>query len=1014
MIGTEIALNFLEFTPLAAIACAVAMVVLRASGSRVFFDVVGTWQATKMLTDANATATVLESLYMDSLMAIQEAGSELAQMFDFVDEVMPLTQEIENARVEFEKFVDNMDEAKALENQIQDIGLAFGFAADEAFVAGARMAQLSGVLGGQGSTAVGTEMGMMFGLISGMETEAAMQRLINLNQQTKFMTENIEEGMEAQEKANIIRRDTIRVLDQLNTVENRSAATMTQITFVMNQFASQAHLTNESIAAMAAMSATLIEAGEEQGKGGRALRMIYARLGADTNGARSELERLGIAVYDADGAMRPFSDLLEELAVHYEGMNDKQKMATVQTVAGNRHYTRLIKLLENVDRVRELELEALLAQFPARDELQRRLDSEIFKYEQAEASLKNYSAAFGDSMLPALTKVTEQQALFYKTLVGFTEGRFGGILSGFIMMTRLMSNFVGPTAAAIIAIKNLQIAMQTQILVTRALRGEQIAGNMTQTQTALQQGILLQKTREQVMVIEQENKVRTEQSMILRDKLMLQIQESNNLQKTAQQRNGHRLQVTMLIRKLQELGITVDVLSDKEMGAKVATDLLNNSMLQSSLAATQLSMKLGGLGSIFMMFSESERGMRVGMVLTTAAMAVQMFQVYKSITAMQQKNVVDARNIVVEQTANITYRQQIASIVSLTTAKKALASATTMAATATRGLTLALKTLLKATVIFAVIDFALRTLGETIGLFNDNIEDIKVDAMAGQIADTALVMDYLTMSTTELNAALEYQDTLIQGVAENTDSTSTRIVNAANAEIIAINEVLQMRELEEIQLEGSIDRVNEYIDAKEELKRLEEGEKKAGWLGLGTKMDWLNENVTKKLFGRWGVGEGSIANALTGGLVDDKEEAAKIVEDFAIDFVDLHDFMKDRHFENYADMEHTLLEYIRVANNIGEDEWMGGLGSSIEAATDEIYNFNNAREELFYGFASDRLTGDLVRQVHQQGVETLITTTEVIMTNNFNGMTTAEVAQEILDEIENGAKRRNINIDAIG
>jgi len=223
-----------------------------------------------------------------------------------------------------------------------------------------------------------------------------------------------------------------------------------------------------------------------------------------------------------------------------------------------------------------------------------------------------------------------------------------------------------------------------------------------------------------------------------------------------------------------------------------------------------------------------------------------------------------------------------------------------------------------------------------------------------------------------------------------------------------------MRELEEIQLEGSIDRVNEYIDAKEELKRLEEGEKKAGWLGIGTKLDWLNENVTKKLFGRWGVGEGSIANALTGGLVDDKEEAAKIVEDFAIDFVDLHDFMKDRHFENYADMEHTLLEYIRVANNIGEDEWMGGLGSSIEAATDEIYNFNNAREELFYGFASDRLTGDLVRQVHQQGVETLITTTEVIMTNNFNGMTTAEVAQEILDEIENGAKRRNINIDAIG
>jgi len=212
--------------------------------------------------------------------------------------------------------------------------------------------------------------------------------------------------MTAQEKANQIRLDSTRILDQLNTVENRSAATMKQITFVMNQFASQAHLTNESIAAMAAMSATLIEAGEEQGKGGRALRMIYARLGADTNGARTAIENLGIAVITTEGEMIPFSKILQELAIHYQTLGGAQKLQLAQSIAGNRHYTRLIKLLENVDRVRELELEALLAQFPARDELQRRLNSEIFAYEQAEAGLKNYSAAFGTALLPHLTAVT--------------------------------------------------------------------------------------------------------------------------------------------------------------------------------------------------------------------------------------------------------------------------------------------------------------------------------------------------------------------------------------------------------------------------------------------------------------------------------------------------------------------------------------------------------------------------------------------------------------------------------
>ena len=103
MIGPDILLISM-FSPLALFACAVAMVVLRASGSRVFFDVVGTFQANKMLSDAGATATVLQALYLDSLMGIQEAGAELAALFDFVDEIIPLTVEIENARVQFEKF----------------------------------------------------------------------------------------------------------------------------------------------------------------------------------------------------------------------------------------------------------------------------------------------------------------------------------------------------------------------------------------------------------------------------------------------------------------------------------------------------------------------------------------------------------------------------------------------------------------------------------------------------------------------------------------------------------------------------------------------------------------------------------------------------------------------------------------------------------------------------------------------------------------------------------------------
>ena len=82
----------------------------------------------------------------------------------------------------------------------------------------------------------------------------------------------------------------------------------------------------------------------------------------------------------------------------------------------------------------------------------------------------------------------------------------------------------------------------------------------------------------------------------------------------------------------------------------------------------------------------------------------------------------------------------------------------------------------------------------------------------------------------------------------------------------------------------------------------------------------------------------------------------------------------------------------------------------MEEATQSVLEFNNAREELFYGMAASNITGDLVRQVVNRGVENLLVNTEVIMTNNFNGMTTEQAAQEILDHVERGARMRGVDM----
>ena len=58
------------FGPFILISMAVTMLVLRAGASRVFFDIVGTFQANRMIDDASQSATVLEAIYLLSLIHI--------------------------------------------------------------------------------------------------------------------------------------------------------------------------------------------------------------------------------------------------------------------------------------------------------------------------------------------------------------------------------------------------------------------------------------------------------------------------------------------------------------------------------------------------------------------------------------------------------------------------------------------------------------------------------------------------------------------------------------------------------------------------------------------------------------------------------------------------------------------------------------------------------------------------------------------------------------------------------
>ena len=208
-----------------------------------------------------------------------------------------LAVELGEARIAFEKFVsvDNRVALDDINKSLIDMGHNFAMTASETL-----MLLLVWLRWALSLVKLISRLERKWVLCSPLSAawtlKSAMRRITNLQQQTGFMygeySKETFKALNAIEQKDVLERSSIQTLDALNTVENRSIATMEQLTFTMNQFASQAHLTGSSLEDMAAMSAVMIESGEQAGAAGRSLKMMYARLGGDIGGASTKLKRV--------------------------------------------------------------------------------------------------------------------------------------------------------------------------------------------------------------------------------------------------------------------------------------------------------------------------------------------------------------------------------------------------------------------------------------------------------------------------------------------------------------------------------------------------------------------------------------------------------------------------------------------------------------------------------------------------------------------------------------------------
>jgi TP901 family phage tail tape measure protein len=1150
------------------VVCAATMLVNRAGASRVFFDVIGVFYGNRMLKDARAQFATLNSLALDGLSGIEDAASMFgAKMAALTDDVIPIANRIADARIEFEKFVETADDADKIAREVVQIGQGFGFTADQALMAAARMAQLSSVVGPDVIPAA-TQVGMEFGLIGGMGTEEAMTKLINLQQQTGFMLGEMTleqfRAMDAEEQANIVRENSIATLDQLNTIENRSAATMQHMTFVMNQFASQADLANESIAGMAAQSATLIEAGEEQGKAGRALKQIYARLGADTSGAATEIEALGVATRDSNGDMRALTQIVNELAPAYQNLNGEQKTNLAIAVAGTHHYARFLKLMENNERTQELMIQSTLGLSPAMDEVNIRLQNQVTVLRDAEARLDKYKGTLGDALTPSVIMATEVQAEYNKQLTAVFAGTGGSVLNNLFGVAKVVQDTASGFYQNYVNMLQLNVAIATQKVLTASLRGEEmiredfmssklrgrqrfnnlinteleeqnqksaLAGMIardllidTETRAMMERTVSneqlnqmkndlarqvseqrrleneqdimqfeRQKTREQLArlsLLVRENEVeqqitqeaaeqaqlaaddaaadldvamagdkrKTVTKQLISDATTLLDSSIKDLQLAEQQliilREQHeemleheislerlkaddsdRLElITLQLNALRErnkesaaeIGHLVANAEAERQRADAQSEMDDSKEIEKrgvaigkeAVAAQQLAMSMMAAGSAMMMFSGAtkdaearEKRMRVAMILMNAAMIPQIFGMMKltkqmgigiSVETIMER----ARHRIAVATGQATAANQAYSI-----SLNSIVVGALSAEGAVSKLSGAFYRAIAPLAAFIAVGYGLTFLMEKLGFFGDTEQFAQTGTSS--IQDTADAFKDNTKSITQLaNEIVEYENEIdrISGLegAQYEDRKQQLL------DLISLNERL-------IGVVGS-----ETADALGFEAAAEE------LFALQTELDDITGTFGKfnEETGRFAMigGEGFMDSAgfalnrivlgSTGAMGEAADEAAVLtqqINDLLASNEDFANFIESEGIDNIDEFVEALLQNDKALDNLqktinGSEGSMGGFNSEIENSIQLFDEFNNAREELFFGFKAGNITGDLVKQIEQKGVENFVANTEIIMTNNFNGMTTDQVADEILRKINERAVTNGINV----
>jgi len=140
--------------------------------------------------------------------------------------------------------------------------------------------------------------------------------------------------------------ETNKIMDAATAIYSRSSWAISDVFNALKETGPAAATAGVSFGELSTLLGVIAEKGMSAGQATMALQVMFGKLVDDTEATRSTLEGLGVAVFDAEGAMRPMMDILRDLADQFEKMPDStEKTAAAVELFGSRSGARMGTLL---------------------------------------------------------------------------------------------------------------------------------------------------------------------------------------------------------------------------------------------------------------------------------------------------------------------------------------------------------------------------------------------------------------------------------------------------------------------------------------------------------------------------------------------------------------------------------------------------------------------------------------------------------------------------------------------